>query len=248
MSDFDERYKEAEGTSRDIVLGTGDMQLPLSAIRELILALSGTQDASLTQKGVVILSNLLNGNSESKAATEKAINLLSVALTSTINNHVNNKFNPHAVTKAQVGLTNVDDVKQIPMTMKGVASGVASLNAQGKVIHADGTIPGGLQGVFGTFTGTDVDSRFIATPSVPKFVFMWGVDTIGNLYRKFTLMGVGGGALVMNGGTATISTYKPVENTTGSPKRGIEGSGFYVSNYADSGNKTGTTYNYLAVY
>ena len=67
-----------------------------------------------------------------------------------LSNHVGNTGNPHGVTKAQVGLTNVAnerqysalnppptpsaaDVGAIPATEKGVASGVASLGSDGKV-------------------------------------------------------------------------------------------------------------------
>lgn len=82
--DFDERYKDAEGTPKDIMLGTGDMQIPLSAIRELILALSGTQDASTTQKGVVMLSNDLNSISESLTPTMKALNQVLTTLSNDV--------------------------------------------------------------------------------------------------------------------------------------------------------------------
>lgn len=37
--------------------------------------------------------------------------------------------NPHAVTKTQIGLGNVDNVEQIPLSQKGVASGVATLDS-----------------------------------------------------------------------------------------------------------------------
>lgn len=41
--------------------------------------------------------------------------------------------NPHAVTKTQVGLGNVDNVQQIPLTEKGAANGVATLDAGTKI-------------------------------------------------------------------------------------------------------------------
>jgi len=48
-------------------------------------------------------------------------------------NHENNKNNPHNVTKQQVGLGNVDNVQQIPMSQKGQPNGVATLDDMGKV-------------------------------------------------------------------------------------------------------------------
>ncbi|MCI7372330.1 hypothetical protein, partial [Prevotella sp.] len=50
-----------------------------------------------------------------------------------VTTHVGNKQNPHGVTKAQVGLGSVDNVQQIPLSQKGVANGVATLDANGKV-------------------------------------------------------------------------------------------------------------------
>lgn len=50
-----------------------------------------------------------------------------------VTTHVGNKQNPHGVTKAQVGLSNVINETQIPSNQKGFANGVATLDAKGKV-------------------------------------------------------------------------------------------------------------------
>jgi hypothetical protein len=47
--------------------------------------------------------------------------------------HSADKVNPHGVTKSQVGLGNVDNVKQIPTSQKGVAGGVATLDEHGYI-------------------------------------------------------------------------------------------------------------------
>lgn len=47
--------------------------------------------------------------------------------------HVANKKNPHEVTKEQVGLGNVTDEAQIPLSQKGAADGVATLDTNGRV-------------------------------------------------------------------------------------------------------------------
>lgn len=52
---------------------------------------------------------------------------------SKVTTHVDNKKNPHGVTKAQVGLGSVDNVQQIPLSQKGAVNGVATLDANGKV-------------------------------------------------------------------------------------------------------------------
>ena len=50
--------------------------------------------------------------------------------------HIGNKKNPHEVTKEQVGLGNVTNVAQIPLSQKGAASGVATLGTDGKLTAA----------------------------------------------------------------------------------------------------------------
>lgn len=47
--------------------------------------------------------------------------------------HIGNKSNPHAVTKAQVGLGNVTNDAQVKRSEMGVSSGVATLDTTGKV-------------------------------------------------------------------------------------------------------------------
>ena len=61
------------------------------------------------------------------------------ALDSDLDAHVGDTNNPHSVTKSQVGLGNVDNVQQIPLTEKGAVNGVATLDAGGKI--PSGQIP-----------------------------------------------------------------------------------------------------------
>lgn len=53
-----------------------------------------------------------------------------------LTSHIGNKKNPHGVTKEQVGLGNVTNEAQIPLSQKGVASGVATLSTDGKLTAA----------------------------------------------------------------------------------------------------------------
>lgn len=50
-----------------------------------------------------------------------------------VTSHIGNTQNPHGVTKTQLGLDKVDNVKQIPFSEKGTVNGVAELDAKGKV-------------------------------------------------------------------------------------------------------------------
>ena len=50
-----------------------------------------------------------------------------------VTSHVDDKKNPHGVTKAQIGLSKVIDETQLPANQKGKPNGVATLDANGKV-------------------------------------------------------------------------------------------------------------------
>ena len=50
-----------------------------------------------------------------------------------VTSHVNDKKNPHGVTKEQIGLSKVIDETQLPANQKGKPNGVATLDANGKV-------------------------------------------------------------------------------------------------------------------
>lgn len=56
------------------------------------------------------------------------------ATTDKVNSHIGNKENPHGVTKTQIGLDNVLNVQQIPVTEKGAVNGVATLDGNSKLI------------------------------------------------------------------------------------------------------------------
>ncbi len=69
----------------------------------------------------------LTGNSDVKVASQKAVksyvdtqnasqNTTISGNATTMNNHISNVSNPHATTKTQVGLANVDNVQQLPMS------------------------------------------------------------------------------------------------------------------------------------
>lgn len=50
-----------------------------------------------------------------------------------VTSHIDNIQNPHGVTKTQIGLSNVTNKEQIPLSEKGAINGVATLDAKGKV-------------------------------------------------------------------------------------------------------------------
>lgn len=68
--------------------------------------------------------------------TEKVKAYVRTIAGSDVQQHENRTDNPHFVTKKQVGLGNVTNEAQIPLSQKGVASGVATLGTDGKLTAA----------------------------------------------------------------------------------------------------------------
>lgn len=68
--------------------------------------------------------------------TEKVKVYVRTIAGSDVQQHENRTDNPHLVTKKQVGLGNVTNEAQIPLSQKGVASGVATLGTDGKLTAA----------------------------------------------------------------------------------------------------------------
>ena len=85
----------------------------------------------------------LTANSDVKVASQKAVktyvdaqngsqNTTISANATTMNNHISNTSNPHATTKAQVSLGNVDNIQQLPMSYLDTDTALAN-NSDSKV-------------------------------------------------------------------------------------------------------------------
>lgn len=96
-------------------------------------------------------TELTNSIATAKAAGDNA--------QSDLNAHKQNKSNPHEVTKAQVGLGNVTNDAQVKRSEMGVANGVATLDATGKIPISQ--IPSDFDDVidvYATYTKSDTGS------------------------------------------------------------------------------------------
>lgn len=84
---------------------------------------------------------------------------------SKVTTHVGDTQNPHGVTKAQVGLGSVDNVQQIPLSQKGVANGVATLDANGKIpatqMPKNGEVSASLYKIVDALPTTGIDTSKI---------------------------------------------------------------------------------------
>lgn len=146
--------------------GGGD----LSADRTLSVA-----DSSTSAKGVVQLSDATNSTSTALAATANAVKKAydrgssgitkADAAQASADSHIGNKDNPHGVTKAQIGLSNVNNWTATSSETDGSESKYATAAAVKKVNDKVGTgdfLP--LSG--GTLTGTLNSRNINATGSI----------------------------------------------------------------------------------
>lgn len=92
----------------------------------------GDVDSVNGQTGVVVLDtdDIAEGATNLYYTETRVSNNTDVDANTT---HRGRTDNPHSVTKTQIGLGNVDNVQQIPLSEKGSANGVATLNASGKI-------------------------------------------------------------------------------------------------------------------
>lgn len=142
-----------------------------------ITYVNGGSDTIQLTKAMVGLGNVDN-TSDADKPVSTAVNALVTSTKNTIDNYtVNGKkisTNP-VLAKGDVGLGNVDNVKQIPATEKGAANGVVPLNSEGKIdaAYLDGQ-QSPVQGVDGTYTtsslpGSPTTGMFVYTSNDKKF-------------------------------------------------------------------------------
>ena len=94
-------------------------------------------DASKWEKLGEAQTSIIVDTALSTSSTNPVQNKIVTAHINTIQTnltaHINNKKNPHEVTKVQVGLGNVTNEAQIPLSQKGANNGVAALDGDGHV-------------------------------------------------------------------------------------------------------------------
>ena len=143
----------------DVGLGnvdnTSDLDKPIStATQEAISGVkasisehtsnkSNPHQVTKAQVGLDKVDNTSDLEKPISTATQAALN----EITSSLESHTSDESNPHNVTKEQVGLGNVTNDAQVKRSEMGVASGVATLDEEGKVPVSQ--LRGELAHVFG---------------------------------------------------------------------------------------------------
>lgn len=109
---------ESINASLETLLGESASEF-IDKYNEILNFLTGYEDTDTLQS---ILSDLKNEISQNITEIESNLTL-----------HINNKNNPHNVTKQQVGLSNVTNDAQVKRSEMGTANGIATLNEQGLI-------------------------------------------------------------------------------------------------------------------
>lgn len=125
--------------------------------------------------------------------------------------HTNRKDNPHGVTKNQVGLGNVTNEAQIPLSQKGAKSGVAALDGDGHV--KDSHLWDASEGFHGLISADDwkrLDDVYGVYDSKTMMVNEGAIPT--SAYGVVEFGGMTSGEAITMGGSATRG--KIMFNTT----------------------------------
>lgn len=130
---------------------------------------------------------------------------------SNLDAHTGNKQNPHGVTKEQVGLGNVTNVKQIPWTDRGANNGVAALDGDGHI--KDSHLWDASEGFHGLISADDwkrLDDVYGVYDSKTMMVKEGAIPT--SAYGVVEFGGMTSGEAITMGGSATRG--KIMFNTT----------------------------------
>lgn len=165
---------------------------------------------------------------QNKVVTAK-INTIQDNLTA----HTTNKKNPHGVTKVQVGLGNVTNEAQIPLSQKGANNGVAALDGDGHV--KDSHLWDASEGFHGLISADDwkrLDDVYGVYDSKTMLVKEGAIPT--SAYGVVEFGGMTYGEAITLGGSATRgkimfnATKKCFVEVVGSTQYGaIEGSNMF---------------------
>lgn len=194
-------------------------------------------DASKWEKLGEAQTSIIVDTALSTTSTNPVQNkIVNKAITDVRNNlttHTQNKQNPHGVTKNQVGLGNVTNEAQIPLSQKGVNNGVAALDGDGHV--KDSHLWDASEGFHGLISADDwkrLDDVYGVYDSKTLGVKEGAIPT--SAYGVVEFGGITSGENVTLGGSATRgkimfnATKKCFVEVVGSTQYGaIEGSNMF---------------------
>ena len=162
-------------------------QLPMSYL-DIDGTFTSNSDAKVASQKAT--KTYIDGQVTTLNATISGINTTVGANATTMNNHISNTSNPHSTTKAQVGLANVDNVQQLPMSYLDTDTALAA-NSDSKVssqkaikAYVDGKVAAINTQISGmlTYKGTIDASQTLAANGISSIVKgqYWKVSVAGS--------------------------------------------------------------------
>lgn len=171
----------------------------------------GTKWEKLGEAAIKITVDSVLSDASTNPVQNKAVKGGIDKVQSNLNAHTNNKENPHGVTKEQVGLGNVTNVKQIPWTDRGANNGVAALDGDGHI--KDSHLWDASEGFHGLISADDwkrLDDVYGVYDSKTMMVKEGAIPT--SAYGVVEFGGMTSGEAITMGGSATRG--KIMFNTT----------------------------------
>lgn len=123
--------------------------------------------------------------------------------------------NPHSVSKSDVGLSNVTNDAQIPLSQKASASGVASLDANSRVVQATGLSINAQTGTTYALTNSDI-GKLVTLDNASAITLSVNTGLASDFWCTFMQKGAG---QVTVAGTATVNH---ADNGTKTEKQYVE--------------------------
>lgn len=149
--------------------------------------------------------------SSTNPVQNKIVNKAVTDVRNNLTTHTQNKQNPHGVTKVQVGLGNVTNEAQIPLSLRGANNGVAALDGDGHV--KDSHLWDASEGFHGLISADDwkrLDDVYGVYDSKTMMVKEGAIPT--SAYGVVEFGGITSGEAITMGGSATRG--KIMFNTT----------------------------------
>lgn len=171
----------------------------------------GTKWEKLGEAAIKITVDSVLSDASTNPVQNKAVKGGIDKVQSNLNAHTTNKENPHGVTKEQVGLGNVTNVKQIPWTDRGANNGVAALDGDGHI--KDSHLWDASEGFHGLISADDwkrLDDVYGVYDSKTMMVKEGAIPT--SAYGVVEFGGMTSGEAITMGGSATQG--KIMFNTT----------------------------------
>ena len=239
-------------TKAQVSLGNVDnvQQLPMSYL-DTDGAFTANSDAKVASQKAT--KTYMDGQVSTLNTTISGINTTVGANQTTMNNHISNTSNPHSTTKAQVGLGNVDNLQQLPLSYLDTDTALAN-NSDSKVAsqkavksYVDGKVAAINTQISGmlVYAGTIDGSKTLAANGITSITKgqYWKVAVAGSATGITTPssgdLGLGDQVIAnQTSASPTAAMFDAIDNTESADLVKLAASQTLTNKTIDAGNNT----------